>query len=55
LIKTFQPTYHIHGHIHVYSPFTKTETKVGKTLVMNTYGYRKLTFPDNSQFQTTDS
>ena len=55
LIKTFQPTYHIHGHIHVYSPFTKTETKVGNTLVMNTYGYRKLTFPDNSGLQTTDS
>jgi Icc-related predicted phosphoesterase len=46
LIETFQPAYHIHGHIHVYNPHMITETKVGKTLVLNTYGYRKLTLPD---------
>jgi Icc-related predicted phosphoesterase len=46
LIETFQPTLHIHGHIHVYRPGVTTETKVGRTLVLNTYGYRKLTLPD---------
>lgn len=45
LIKTFQPALHLHGHIHVYTPSTVTETRIGKTLVLNTYGYRKLTIP----------
>ena len=43
LIKTFEPTLHLHGHIHVYTPNIVTETQVGKTLILNTYGYRKLT------------
>ena len=50
-IKTFQPTYHLHGHIHVYSPQTITKTKLGKTLVMNTYGYRKLVFGEENDLQ----
>jgi len=62
LIKTFQPAYHLHGHIHVYSPNTVTETQMGRTLVMNSYGYRKLVFreleesltaPDTSKKATT--
>jgi len=49
LIGRFQPKYHLHGHIHVYRPDTITETKVGKTTVINTYGYRTLTLKaDNS-------
>jgi len=51
LIKTFQPAYHLHGHIHVYSPQTVTKTKLGKTLVMNTYGYRKLVIPGQKETQ----
>jgi hypothetical protein len=51
LIKTFQPTYHLHGHIHVYTPGTVTETKVGKTNVFNTYGYRKISLAEQSQLQ----
>ena len=46
LIKTFQPSFHIHGHIHIYRPGITTETKIGKTLVLNTYGYRKVSLPD---------
>jgi len=53
LIKTFQPAYHLHGHIHVYSPTTVTETKLGKTLVMNSYGYRKLDFREQEESQKT--
>jgi len=42
LIKTFQPSYHLHGHVHVYRPDIITETRLGKTRVINTFGYRKL-------------
>lgn len=41
-IKTFQPTYHIHGHMHIYRPDAAMETRLGKTLILNTYGFRKL-------------
>lgn len=40
LIKTFKPKYHFHGHNHVYKVETATETQVGNTLVINTYGYK---------------
>lgn len=40
LIKIFKPKYHFHGHNHVYTKDTITETQVGKTLVVNTYGYK---------------
>jgi uncharacterized protein len=51
LIKVFKPAYHFHGHIHVYHPDTVTESKVGETRVLNTYGYREIdvSFPSNSQ------
>ncbi len=42
LIRVFQPLYHLHGHIHVYRPDTVTETQVGRTWVVNTYGYREV-------------
>ena len=41
LIKVFKPAYFYHGHIHVYKEDEITETVVGKTKVVNTYGYRK--------------
>lgn len=44
LVKAFQPTYHLHGHIHLYYPGTTRETKLGKTTILNTYGYQKLHF-----------
>jgi Icc-related predicted phosphoesterase len=40
LIQTFKPQFHLHGHIHVYNPATVTETKLGNTTVLNTYGYK---------------
>jgi Icc-related predicted phosphoesterase len=42
LIETFQPRYHLHGHVHVYRRDVKTVTAHGKTQVINTYGYRFL-------------
>jgi len=44
LIKTFQPSYHFHGHIHIYQPGIITDTLLGKTRIINTYGFRKLAF-----------
>jgi len=40
LIETFKPAYHFHGHIHVYRPDAVTETRIGKTLVINTFKSR---------------
>jgi uncharacterized protein len=42
LIKNFQPAYHFHGHIHVYRPDTVTQTRLGRTMVINTYGHREI-------------
>jgi len=42
LVKVFQPAYHLHGHIHVYTPQTTVETQLGKTSILNTYGYRRI-------------
>ena len=44
LIKTFQPAYYFHGHVHVYRPDVVTETLVGDTHVVNAYGFRELAF-----------
>jgi Icc-related predicted phosphoesterase len=41
LLQVFEPSYHFHGHIHVYRPDTTIETVFGKTRVINTYGYRE--------------
>ena len=41
LIRVFKPKYHFHGHNHVYKVDTITETQVGDTLVINTYGYKE--------------
>jgi Icc-related predicted phosphoesterase len=41
LIRVFKPSYHFHGHIHIYRPDTVTETLVDGTRVINTFGYRE--------------
>ena len=38
-IKKFQPTYLVHGHIHLYDMNTPRTTQVGKTTVVNAYSY----------------
>lgn len=42
--RVFQPALHLHGHIHVYRWSATTETCLGKTRVINTYGYRLTEF-----------
>lgn len=49
LIRTFEPKYHLHGHIHRYHHEDPAETQFGSTLVVNAYGHRVLEFPDFSQ------
>ncbi len=42
LITVFKPTYHLHGHIHLYRPDAASESWLGVTLVVNTYAYREI-------------
>jgi len=42
LIRTFQPRYHLHGHIHIHDRRTPTITRVGETEVINVYPFREL-------------
>jgi uncharacterized protein len=44
LVDVFKPTYHLHGHIHIYQQYDVTETLVGRTRVVNTYGYKQIDF-----------
>lgn len=44
LIEKFKPTYHLHGHIHIYQQYDVTESQYEKTRVINTYGYKTLQF-----------
>jgi uncharacterized protein len=43
LINTFQPRYHLHGHIHLYDRSVPTVTRVGATDIINVYPFRELT------------
>lgn len=42
LIQVFQPALHLHGHIHLYQSNIRQQTRIGRTLVANAYGYREL-------------
>jgi Icc-related predicted phosphoesterase len=44
LLETFHPSYHFHGHIHVYRTDTQTITQHKTTTVVNTYGYKEIQF-----------
>jgi uncharacterized protein len=43
LVRRFQPSYHLHGHIHLYDRRTPTLTRIGATDVINVYPFRELT------------
>lgn len=40
LDEVFQPFYHLHGHVHIYRQDTVKLTTLGKTKIINTYGYQ---------------
>ncbi len=42
LINVFKPTYHLHGHIHIYRNDAVIKTLFQKTTVLNCYGYREI-------------
>lgn len=44
LIETFQPAFHLHGHIHLYRNDVEWRTQVGETTVINAYGYREIAY-----------
>lgn len=44
LLQVFKPAYNLHGHIHIYQQYDVTETDFEHTRVINTYGYKTLTF-----------
>jgi Icc-related predicted phosphoesterase len=41
-LRTFRPRYHLHGHVHVYTPQTVTRSRYGDTIVLNVYGHKTL-------------
>ena len=41
LNSVFHPSYHFHGHIHLYRPDAQIITMVGSTLIVNTFGYHE--------------
>lgn len=42
--KLFQPIYHLHGHTHIYHPGATRKTLLGKTQIINTFGYQIIRF-----------
>ncbi len=51
LLKVFKPSYHFHGHIHVYRPDTETKTRFQTTTVINSYGYAETSvFPSSGEW-----
>ncbi|MFZ3071119.1 MAG: metallophosphoesterase [Anaerolineaceae bacterium] len=52
LIKVFKPQLHLHGHIHLYNPTQPRETQFHQTRVINTYGFREITWPLASSDQS---
>jgi uncharacterized protein len=44
-LKVFKPTYHLHGHIHIYTHKTIRESIFEETRVLNVYGYREVDIP----------
>ena len=44
LIDVFKPGLFLHGHIHVYQQYEVTETQIGPTRVINTFGFKTVSF-----------
>jgi uncharacterized protein len=42
LNRVYKPSYHLHGHVHIYRSDTVTETLVGQTRVVNVFGYKQI-------------
>ncbi len=44
LVQVFQPSFHLHGHIHLYRQDAVRETRLSRTRIINTFGYQEITF-----------
>ncbi len=44
LLSTFQPSLHLHGHIHLYRPGAIWESNLGRTRVINAFQFRLIEF-----------
>ncbi len=42
LVQVFQPTLHLHGHIHIYRHSAVYSTQINQSTVINAYGYREI-------------
>lgn len=45
LDQVFQPSYHLHGHVHLYRQDAMKLTFLGNTKILNTYGYQITDLP----------
>lgn len=43
-LRTYQPAYHLHGHIHLYDRNEPSVSRFARTQVVNVYPYRTMTF-----------
>ncbi|RCK76370.1 MAG: hypothetical protein ANABAC_0521 [Anaerolineae bacterium] len=43
--QVFQPAYHLHGHIHLYGQEQRQFSRLGKTQVINCYGFQEIIVP----------
>jgi Icc-related predicted phosphoesterase len=41
LIRVFQPVFAFHGHVHLYQPDEIRQSYLGRSTIINTYGYRE--------------
>lgn len=51
LVKVFQPVFHLHGHIHLYRRDTIRETRLNRTRIINTFGFREIAFDFDKHIQ----
>ena len=42
LVRVFQPALHLHGHVHMIGLDRTGETILGRTRIINTYGYKEI-------------
>ncbi len=42
LDEVFHPAYHLHGHIHLYRQDAKRVTELGRTRIVNCFGYKEI-------------
>lgn len=52
LTQVFQPALYLHGHVHLYRPDEPFESQVGRTRLINAFGFREIEFNWQKEQQT---